>query len=276
MRAFAQDAATRLAVKLRPVRNRGFSTALRPDAHAPAVVLSPHLDDAVLDCWSVLTGPGAVEVVNVFAGVPRPGPAGHFERLAGAGDAASHMRRRIAEDREALARAGRLPVNLGFRCLAYRRGRPEPSFAGVDAALRAHVPVVSCVYAPAALGASHPDHDLVRAYALALARQHVPVRLYADLPYCTVYGWPSWVTGSEPDPHLDVDAYWNASAGGRYCSQATAHVVALASADAAAKLAAMRVYRAEFSVLDRGPIRQLSRPAIHGFEVFWPATNGRR
>jgi hypothetical protein len=276
MRAFLNETASRAAAKLRPVRNRGFRTALRHDPAAPAVLLSPHLDDAVLDCWSVLTGPGAVRVVNVFAAVPAPGPRGHFERLAGARDSAAHMRRRIVEDREALARAGRSPVNLGLHALGHRGGRPEPSFAQVDAALRAHVGAASRVYAPAGLGASHPDHELIRCYALVLARQRLPVRLYADLPYCTVYGWPVWVTGAEPDPHLDVDAYWSASGAGAYCSPAAADVVRLAGPDAAAKLTAMRVYQAEFSVLDRGPIGQLSNPAIHGFEVFWPAPNGTR
>jgi hypothetical protein len=276
MRAFLHETASRAAAKLRPVRNRGFRTALRHDPAAPAVLLSPHLDDAVLDCWSVLTGPGAVRVVNVFAAVPAPGPRGHFERLAGARDSAAHMRRRIAEDREALARAGRSPVNLGFHALAHRGGRPEPSFAQIDAALRAHVGATSRVYAPAGLGAAHPDHELIRCYALTLARQRLPVRLYADLPYCTVYGWPAWVTGGEPDPHLDVDAYWSASGGGAYCAPTAADVVRLGGPDAAAKLAAMRVYRVEFSVLDRGPIGQLSNPAIHGFEVFWPAPNGTR
>ena len=276
MRAFLHETASRAAAKLRPLRNRRFRTALRHDPAAPAVLLSPHLDDAVLDCWSVLTAPGAVRVVNVFAAVPTPGPRGHFERLVGARDSAAHMRRRIAEDRQALARAGRSPVNLGFHALAHRGGRPEPLFAQLDAALRAHVGATSRVYAPAALGAAHPDHELVRCYALALARRRLPVRLYADLPYCTVYGWPVWVTGAEPDPHLDVDAYWSSSGAGAYCSAANADVVRLAGPDAAAKLEAMRVYRAEFSVLDRGPIRQLSNPAIHGFEVFWTAPNGTR
>jgi hypothetical protein len=275
MRAFLREIATRGGAKLRPVRNRGFQSGLHHDPAAPAVLLSPHLDDAVLDCWSVLTAPGAVQVVNVFAGVPDPGSCGYFERLAGARDSAAHVCRRIAEDREALARAGRSPLNLGFNALAHRRGRPEPSYAHLDAALRAHIAGVSCVYAPAALGDSHPDHELVRCYALALAHQRVPVRLYADLPYCTVYGWPSWVTGGAPDPHLDVDAYWRASDGGPAFSATTAHVVRLAGSEAAAKLAAMRTYRAEFSVLDRGPVRQVSNPAIHGFEVFWPAPDRR-
>jgi hypothetical protein len=275
MRAFLRETAVRAGTNVRSIRNREFRTGLRHDPEAPAILLSPHLDDAVLDCWSLLTGLGDVRVVNVFAGVPAPGPRGHFERLAGARDSATHVRRRIAEDRDALARAGRSPANLGFHALAHRRGRPEPSFARVDAALRAHIAAASCVYAPAALGESHPDHELTRCYALALAHQLMPVRLYADLPYCAVYGWPSWVTGEEPDPHLDVDAYWSASAGGACCAPDAAEVVRLAVPEAAAKLAAMRVYRTEFSVLDRGPVRQLSNPAIHGFEVFWAAPNGR-
>jgi hypothetical protein len=275
MRAFVQDAAARSAGRLRPLRNRAFRTVLRVDPDAPVAVLSPHLDDAVLDCWSVLTGPGRVQVVNVFAGMPRAGEVGYFERLAGAADSATHMRRRIAEDREALARAGRSAINLGFRSFTHRRARPEPAFAVVDAALCAHLPAVSGVYGPAALGVAHPDHALVRAYALALAAQGMPVRLYADVPYCTTYGWPAWVTGAEPDPHLDVDVHWSGSVGGAQCSRGRAEVVRLPGPDAHAKLAAMRVYEAEFAVLDRGPIGQLSNPAIHGFEVFWPAPDGR-
>jgi LmbE family N-acetylglucosaminyl deacetylase len=268
MRAFVYDIAARPGATVRPLRNRAFRTRLRVAADAPTVILSPHPDDAVLSCWSVLAAPVPLHVVNVFAGVPPTRPAGHFERLAGAHDSAAHMRGRIAEDRAALAHAGRTPVNLAFRCLSHRNGRPEPSFARVDGALAAQVGAVSRVYAPAALGASHPDHDVVRGYADALARQGVPVRLYADVPYCTVYGWPSWVTGSEPDPHLDVDAYWNGSAG---AARTSADVVRLDADAAAAKLAAMRTYRSEFSVLDRGPVGQLSNPAVHGFEVFWEA-----
>jgi hypothetical protein len=276
VRAFLHETATRAAAKLRPLRNRGFRTGLQHDPGAPSLLLSPHLDDAVLDCWSVLTGPSAVHVLNVFAGVPSPAPAGYYERLAGAHDSAAHVRARIAEDREALGKAGRSAVNLGFPALAHRRGHAEPSFAQLDAAVGAQVRSAACVYAPAALGASHPDHELVRAYALAIAHQGVPVRLYADLPYCAAYGWPAWVTGQEPDPHLDVDAYWRESAGGVLCTPSGADVVRLAGPQAAAKLAAMRTYRAEFAVLDRGPVGQLSNPAIHGFEVFWPAANGAR
>jgi LmbE family N-acetylglucosaminyl deacetylase len=275
MRAFLADVATRAGAKLRTVRNRGFRTGLRHDPEASAVLLSPHPDDAVLDCWSVLTGPAAIRVVNAFAGIPAQGPAEYYERLAGARDAGAHMRRRVAQDRAALACAGRSAVNLRFLDLAHRHGRPEPSFAALDAVLCDEVPDASCVYVPAALGAAHPDHDLVRCYGHAIARQGMPVRQYADVPYCTVYGWPAWVTGDEPDLNLDVDAFWRASPGGPTCPRGAADVVRLSPPQAAAKLAAMRAYEAEFAVLDRGPVRQVSNPAIHGFEVFWPVPAGR-
>jgi LmbE family N-acetylglucosaminyl deacetylase len=234
------------------------------------------LDDSVIDCWSMLTGPGPVLVVNVFAGVPAASTPTYFERIAGARDSASHVRSRIADDRRALALAGRRPLNLGFLAHSHRRGRPEPSHARVDTALRELAPSASMVCAPAALGTPHPDHEFVRSYALALARSGMPVQLYADLPYCAVYGWPSWVTGETPRPHLDVDAYWRDSPGGASpeCAPERASVVRLGRDEAAAKLDAMRTYQAEFATLDRGPVGQLSNPAIHGFEVFWPVANG--
>jgi hypothetical protein len=275
VRAFLDDAAGRAWGRLRPIRNRGFESRLQHDPEGPAVLLSPHLDDAVIDCWSILRGADPVKVVNVFGGLPRPGSLAYYDRLAGAGDSADHVRHRIAEDRAALALAGRSPHNLGFLPRPHRRARPEPSFGQLDAALAAEVDGAALVYAPAALGSSHPDHELVRDYALGLGEAGVPVRLYADLPYCAVYGWPAWVTGEEANPHLDIDAYWDGS-GGRAApllTPARAEVIRLDGDQAAAKLAAMRRYR-EFAMLDRGPIGQLSNPAIHAYEVFWPVHDG--
>jgi LmbE family N-acetylglucosaminyl deacetylase len=271
MRAFAEEAATCAWARLRGMRNRGFDPRLRHRPDAPALILSPHPDDAVIDCWSILTGSCAAQVLNVFAGAPRPGQLTYYDRLAGARDSGDHMRRRIADDHEALALAGRSPRNLGFLAQSYRRGRPEPSFAQLEGALLACTDGASLVYAPAALGSPHPDHELIRAYALRLARDGMPVRLYADLPYCGVYGWPSWVSDLDGAPHVDVDAYWRSSAGeaAALLSRERAEVVRLTPGEAAAKLAAMRTYRAEFAVLDRGPVGQLSNPAIHGYEVFW-------
>lgn len=106
-------------------RNAGFSTSLRHDPEAPALLLSPHLDDAVLGCWSVLTGEDPVELVNVFALAPPPGSSTDWDRIAGASDSAALFAARIEEDARALGLAGRKPHNLPFLELQHRRGKPS-------------------------------------------------------------------------------------------------------------------------------------------------------
>jgi LmbE family N-acetylglucosaminyl deacetylase len=247
-----------------PMLERGLTPALRHDPAAPALLLSPHLDDAVIDCWSVLIGPGELNVVNVFAGVPPAGRSTKWDRIVGAPDSAALMRSRIEEDRIALAKAGRAPHNLGLTEYQQREDRREPALSTIDAVVTQAVPAASRVYAPAVLGTIHPDHARVRAYALACAANGMEVELYADLPYAVVYGWPHWVTGDAREPHLDVDAYWSERPAGE------PRVAALDEAQAAAKLDAMRAYATQFPSLDRGPIGLLSNPKVHRFEVFWP------
>ncbi|MGI8574006.1 MAG: hypothetical protein ACR2MA_01410 [Egibacteraceae bacterium] len=263
--------ASRLWPRLRRLRNRRFASDLAIDPSAPPAVLSPHFDDAVIDCWSVLTRPEDVRVVNVFGGSPKTGCVAYWDRVSGALDSAARVRERISEDREALDHAGRTPTNLDFLGIAYRAARSEPSFGELDAALASSITAVSKLYAPAAMGSVHPDHELIRAYALAMADQGFAVTLYADVPYCVGHGWPSWVTGIPQDPYLDVDQAWSASlaAFSDRC-HGRPHVLRLDRDAAARKLAAMRTYRSQFAMLDRGPIGLLSNPLIHRFEVFWP------
>jgi LmbE family N-acetylglucosaminyl deacetylase len=252
--------------------NRGFSTRLFADPAGPVVVLSPHFDDAVLSCWSVVTGSGPVQPVNVFAKAPPAGRVTPYDRVCGALDSAAHVRERIAEDKAALAAAGRTPVNLPFLDRQYRPPWNTPSLKAVDSALAQAVPRVARLYAPAGLGfAPHPDHGVARALALAAARSGLPVSLYADLPYAAAFGWPHWVTETAPEPPLDVNAYWqrferDVPAIG---SLRSARVVRLAQDEAERKLAAMRMYRTQFGALDGGPIGVLRNPLIHSFEVFW-------
>jgi LmbE family N-acetylglucosaminyl deacetylase len=248
-----------------PALERGFTPTLRHDASAPPLLLSPHLDDAVVDCWSVITAPGEVNIVNVFAGVPPAGRTTHWDRIVGATDSASLMHSRIAEDRAALERVGRRAVNLSFLEHQQREDRRPPTLASIDRELTRAIPAASRVYAPAALGTRHPDHVRVRDYATACSDAGMPVELYADLPYAVVYGWPHWVTGGDPDPHLDVEAYW-----GDARPTGEPRIVRLDEPDAEAKLAAMRAYETQFPSLDRGPIGLLSNPEVHRFEVYWP------
>jgi LmbE family N-acetylglucosaminyl deacetylase len=239
----------------------------RRDA-APVVVLSPHLDDAIFSAWSVLRRPAQVLVVNVCAGVPDPGPAPRWDRMTGATDRAEAVRARVAEDERALALAGRRPLNLGFLDAQYRDAPLSP--AEVANAVRAVAPAASELHAPAALG-GHPDHAAVREAALALAERGPRLLLYADLPYATGYGWPHWVTGAAPVPHIVPEANWKrwleplVRRGARLEPAAQE----LGDTEAEAKLEAMRAYRTQFTATNGGPFDRLAHPLVLGFELRW-------
>jgi hypothetical protein len=270
----ASRAPTGIARRFRNARRlhaeRRFQTALRFDATAPPLLLSPHWDDAVFDCWALLRSDDDLTVVNVFAGTPSVGRLTRWDRVTGAEDSNARAHERIAEDKQALARAGRSAINLPLLDAEYREPGPAPSLSDIDRALTEKVHSTSRVYAPAGLG-TNADHKLVRWYTRTLMSTGMPVSLYADLPYCVVHGWPHWVDGSERDPHRDVDAFWRTFLGDvpELEELHRARVERLDDEDAAAKLAAMRTYSTQFSSLDSGAAGILSNPAIHRFEVTW-------
>jgi hypothetical protein len=252
-----------------------FQTRLRADPDAPALLLSPHWDDAALDCWQLLAGESQLIVVNVFAGIPPAGHAGTWEAIAGLKDTAQRARERMAEDTLALSHAGREPVNLPLLDVEYRR-QTQASVAldDLDRELAATVGSASRVYAPAGIG-GHVDHVLVRRYARLLLRAGMPVALYAELPYCCFHGWPSWVDGSEPEARREVDAYWQSFLRGvpEMPPLRSALVQRLDRESAAAKRAAIDGY--ELS-LNHAARRMLADPQVHGFEVRWQLERPRR
>jgi LmbE family N-acetylglucosaminyl deacetylase len=241
----------------------------------PATILSPHLDDAVLSCWSVLSRPSPVTVVNVFAGLPpEDAPLTWWDRMTGAQTPRQRMQERIDEDAVALALANREPINLHF-LEAQHRGRPQ-DVKPVVRAITPHLDRGGVVYAPAGIG-DNVDHVLLRAAAVALRRRDFEVSLYADLPYCHAYGWPHWVRGADPDPYLDPSVDWR-----QYLDQADVVVApesgvieSLSPQQREAKLAAVRAYRTQFSGLERGSARVLTGGDALSYEVFWPLGSAR-
>src|SRR5690349_6652137 len=220
-----------------------------PPTPAPAhrrddvVVLSPHFDDTVFGCWQVLTDPRVhATVVNVFAGRPPRGWRTPVDRDSGFADSAALVDERAAEDAVALAHVGLVPLNLPFVEFRYRvrQVRVAPWVARLtrrpgrrtwtlpwsrdEHDLPERLGDTCCelvdgrdrVVAPAAIG-GHPDHVLAREAArVACARTGVPLRLYADLPYASSGGWPTWTaSGGASDLVGDarIEAAWSASAG---------------------------------------------------------------
>ena len=240
-----------------------------------AIILSPHLDDAVLSCWHLLDeGSGEVTVINVFAGSPHDNGAFPFwDRMTGATDSRERLAERIAEDAAALELAGHRPVNLGFLDEQYRTAA-QPVEPLVDG-LRDRVADAPLIYAPAAIGYMGSDHSLVREAALRLADEGaVEARLYADLPHALIYGWPSWVSGRPGQ--VDPAPLWEAALldAGIAPQEAVPSVRELSPGGRARKLEAVLTYRTQSAALDL-MFGGLTRPDRLAYEVTWELGGSR-
>jgi LmbE family N-acetylglucosaminyl deacetylase len=233
-------------------------------------ILSPHLDDAVLSCWHVLTQPGEVVVINVFAGAPEGrGGVAWWDRYTGATDSSDRVRERVEEDGTALSLAGRAAVNLDLLDEQYRDG--EQPLAPVTAQLERLVSPGGRIYAPAAF-ANHPDHALVRTAALELRGKGCAVSLYADLPHATLHGWPGWVIGKRVPASKDLAAAtWEHSlaATGIPPEAMVPTVHELDRSAHARKMEAVHTYRTQLEGLAELAGGRLADRELLGYEVVW-------
>jgi hypothetical protein len=216
---------------------------LAADPQAPTVVLSPHLDDAVWACFSLL-GPG-VTVATVFAGIPVSGP-GWWDAQCGITDSAAHVRDRRAEDARVLGSLGATPVHLPLLDGQYRDRGPSP--VQVIDALAEHVPAARRIVAWSGIG--HPDHRDVRDAGLELHRQGIPVTLVADYCYSTRHGWPTWIDPVAGRP--EADEQWRELLGDVLGDRLSSpRVVRLDESRSARKLEAMRGYVTQYEDVER-------------------------
>jgi LmbE family N-acetylglucosaminyl deacetylase len=266
-------------------------------ARGSAVILSPHFDDAVLGCWSVLAGSKDVTVVNVCTGLPEAGLITAVDRNLGARESRAWVEQRIEEDADVLASVGRTAINLGLLDGQYRAYEiPElrnaleaegadyltivarASFACADperirAALADLVPDLAELYVPAAIG-GHPDHRDVNRVAVPFARAGVSVWLYADVPYAfRDFGWPGWVTGADADRAADEHL---ASFLAGYDGFALRRSVRrLSPEETARKIDAIRGYRTQFRMLARASSNGITDPDVMQYEALWRLTPRR-
>jgi len=166
------------------------------------LVVSAHLDDAVLSAFSVMDG--ETTVVTVLAGLPPPGRVASWDAAGGATDSFQRVEERRLEDEKALAVVGATPVHLAFADGQYvsERMLAKPRKGDIVARLEPLLRDVTDVYTPAGIG--NREHALVREAVLAVRPDAV---LYADLPYALVpalggFNLPRRV-GREREP-LDV------------------------------------------------------------------------
>jgi LmbE family N-acetylglucosaminyl deacetylase len=238
------------------------------DPRAAATVLSPHLDDAVWACFSLLIGEEPLVVATAFAGIPSG--TGWWDERCGITDSAGHVRNRMAEDRAVLASLGRDAVHLPLLDGQYRDDGLDPS--EIVSELTDAIPATSRVYAWAGIG-DHPDHELVRDAGLAVARSGVPVTLVTDYCYSTRHGWPTWV---EEPGSTAADAQWDRAIGAAVGEGLRRpRVRRLTNAESDRKLAAMRGYVTQYENIEAEEPRWQadglppSDPAKRAVEVFY-------
>lgn len=160
----------------------------------PAVVVSPHLDDAVLSLGRFMAGRPDVLVVTVLAGVPAGGwldePSG-FDALAGFETSAEAVAERRGEDLRALRSLSATPVWLPDLDSQYVPG--DADLAAFSTWLREPLPE-RCDLVCVPLGIKHPDHQEVAAavrQSNAIERwisEGVTVVVYEELPSYVL--WP--------------------------------------------------------------------------------------
>ena len=165
-------------------------------AFEKVVIISPHLDDAVLGCGQLMSAhPGAV-VVTIFAGNPStyPEPQREWDRQSGFMPGDDVMAARRFEDHQALAMLDATPVHLDFVEYSYNENdRPVRSATiapAIGDALRLLSP--SMVLLP--FGLANPDHDVTHRAALQAVSEsgHENVFVYEDHGYKHIPGMLAW------------------------------------------------------------------------------------
>jgi LmbE family N-acetylglucosaminyl deacetylase len=155
----------------------------------PVVILSPHLDDAVLSCGQLMAGRADCVVVTIFAGYP-PAPfrlTTPYDEQCGFRHAAEAIRSRRDEDQAATSVLNARPTHLDF--LDGQYGAPFDLYQAC-AAVEKVIADVRPEYVLAPLGLEHPDH----ARACTVACQVVDpamLHFYEELPGRVL--WPERV-----------------------------------------------------------------------------------
>ena len=238
---------------------------------APALVLSPHLDDAVLSASSRLAA--GAHVVTVFAGIPPEDvPRGDWDVLTGARSAAERVRERRAEDVAAMAVFPASFEHWDFLDGQHRREAAD--VAAIAARIRPLLDSATELWAPA--GIVHPDHaavsDAARAAAAEIGLE--AVTLYADVPHAIPYGWPESVSGEPDPPFLDRGAWLERQLEGRGLGPGALdrRVIRLDDPTLALKRRALLAYPTQLPAVGMDASGISRSPSLIRFEVGWTAS----
>lgn len=154
----------------------------------PLIVVSPHLDDAVLSCGTLLSTRHGSLVVTVFAGAPRePGTLTEWDERCGFSSAGTALATRRAEDSEAVGYLGGESRWLDFSDAQYGEINAFHAIAAALGAVFDERPDHAVLFP---LGLFHSDHVLTHRAAACALRSRGARRLfvYEDVPYRHIEG----------------------------------------------------------------------------------------
>jgi LmbE family N-acetylglucosaminyl deacetylase len=158
--------------------------AVGVELRTPVVVISTHLDDAVLSTGNLLHEAPGCTVLTVFAGHPPLGDTvTEWDASCGFQVGDDVIGRRRAEDLAALESLDAAPVWLDFLDSQYAPERPDVRELATAITQQIGDSAARTVLCP--LGLSHSDHERVAA-ATSLARMSLPEVdwfAYGDLPF---------------------------------------------------------------------------------------------
>lgn len=175
----------------------------------PAVILSPHLDDAVLSLGRFMAGRPDVIVATVFAGPPPdPEVLTEYDRVSGFANAGEAVAERRGEDVRALQRLSARPVWGSLPDGQYRAQEVNEEDVAREIVRMIGDLAFDTLLIP--VGIKHPDHRLVSSAALQLVldpRQtfdrDVGIWLYEELPGRVL--WPDETCDLYGGSGLDID-----------------------------------------------------------------------
>jgi LmbE family N-acetylglucosaminyl deacetylase len=149
------------------------------------LVISPHLDDAVLSAGQFLAGRQDAIVATVLAGKPKdPLLQTAYDKTCGFTSSQEAVETRREEDHRALAYLGATAEHLEFLDSQYGTTDFDALTRVIRGLLDVHKPEM--LIGP--LGLVHPDHKMVRNAVLLAAHDFDgPAYLYEDMPSRVLY-----------------------------------------------------------------------------------------
>jgi len=176
-----------------PMRQWGLPEAGELDR---VVIVSPHLDDAVLGCGRFMAKHPGVAVVTLFAGDPPayPEPMRLWDVQSGFAPGDDVMEVRRKEDHAALGMLDATPHHLQFVEHTYNPGDRPVGPDVLAPVLRDALASLEPTLVLAPFGLANPDHDVTHR-ACMLVREHLTGPswwLYEDMGYHLIPGLLAW------------------------------------------------------------------------------------